>query len=552
MLKKLNPDISSIKQGLDIIEEQLTKYKLKQKDITKAMLAAEELMVSLLEHSNGTGHLQLSIRKILGDITIDISVPGQAYEFSQSLEFGVPLDSDEISLETETTIRNIILKSFVNDIKYRNHRGSNMAHITVIKSSRALLYRTMLAMLLAILAGVILKSIAPSSFNGLLDENLLTPVKTMFMNALKMIVTPVVFFSIVSCIGQFGNLSEMGKIGGKVVSFYIFTTFLATGIGIGTYFLFQPGKNTVINSAIADASSITSQELTVSLKDTIVNIVPSNIVKPFLEADMLQLIFIAVLCGIAVGLIGNYSKLLTDIFEACNELFLKITVLLVKFMPIAAFCSILSMILSTGTETLMSVLSMLGTFVIALLIMMTVYCLLMIVLARLNPVPFLKKYTPTMLQVFSMASSNAALPLNMEVCKTKLGISPKVYSLALPLGATINMDGTCIYLGIFALSLAQMYGVEITSANLVSIIISIIVLSIGAPGVPGSGMICLSVLLTQLGVPVEAVGLVMGIDPLIGILRCMSNCLGDVVASTVVAKNEKILNMDIYNNSASL
>jgi len=547
MLKKLSPDISSIRQGLDIIEERLTKYKLNRKDITKAMLAAEETMVSLLEHADGSGELQLSVRKILGDITIDISVPGQAYEFTQNLEFGVPLDSSEIGLETELTLRNIILKSFIDDLKYRNHRGRNMVRITVVKSKRALLYRTMGAMLLAIVVGVILKSLPLNSFNALLDENLLIPIKTMFMNALKMIVTPVVFFSIVSCIGQFGNLSEMGKIGGKIFSFYMLTTFIATGIGIGTYFLFQPGKNTVITSSIADASSITSQEMTISLKDTIVNIVPSNIVKPFLDADMLQLIFIAVLCGIAVGLIGNYSKLLTDIFEACNELFLKITVLLVKFMPVAAFCSILSMILSTGTETLISVLSMLGTFLVALLMMMIIYCLLMVLLGRLNPIPFLRKYTPTMLQVFSMASSNAALPLNFEVCQKKLGISPKVYSLGLPLGATINMDGTCIYLSVFSLALAQIYGVDITGGGLLSVVISIIVLSIGAPGVPGSGMICLSVLLTQLGVPVEAVGLVMGIDPLIGMLRCMSNCLGDVAASTVVAKKEKLLDMDIYN-----
>lgn len=546
MLLKLKPAASSIQKGLDAIEEQLTKYKLDKKKITKTMLAAEELMLSLLEHSDGNGDMQLSVRKILGDITIDISVPGQAYEFSEDLEFGISLDSDTISHETEITLRNIILKSFIDDIKYRNQRGRNKVRITVVKSPRALLYRTLGAMFLAIIIGVILKLLSFDTFNTMLDANLLTPIKTMFMNALKMIVTPVVFFSIVSCIGQFGNLSEMGKIGGKIVSFYLMTTFIATGLGIGVYFLFQPGNTSMANAVLADSSSITSQEMTVSLKDTIINIVPSNIVEPFLEADMLQLIFIAVLCGIAVGLIGSYSKLLTDIFEACNELFLKITVILVKFMPVAAFCSILSMILSTGPETLISILGIFGTFAFALILMMIVYCLLMIVIAGMNPIPFIKKYSPTMLQVFSMASSNAALPLNFEVCGKKLGISPKVYSLALPLGATINMDGTCIYLAVFALSLAHMYGIEITGAGILSIVISIIVLSIGAPGVPGSGMICLSVLLTQLGVPVEAVGLVMGIDPLIGMMRCMSNCLGDVVASTVVAKKENVLDMEIY------
>ena len=146
-----------------------------------------------------------------------------------------------------------------------------------------------------------------------------------------------------------------------------------------------------------------------------------------------------------------------------------------------------------------------------------------------------------------MGSSNAALPINIEACK-KLGISPKVYSLSLPLGATINMDGTCIYLSIFAFALARLCGVTIPPAALISVLISIIVLSLGAPGITGSGLVCLSVLLAQLNVPIEAVTLVMGIDPLIGMMRCMSNCLGDVAITTIVAKQEKILDIDTYKS----
>lgn len=548
MILKLKPDANGIKTALDAVQQRLEKYRLNKKEINKAMLASEELMIGLIAHAAEGAQMQVSIKKVLGDISIEISVPGEAYDFTGSLQFGVPLDTDEISHEAEETLRNIILRSFADDLKYRNRRGVNSVRLTVLRSNRAQLYYTLGAMLLAVVVGVIMKAIAPAGLNSALNSNLLVPVKTMFMNALKMVVAPVVFFSIVSCIGQFGNLSEMGKVGGKVMAFYLFTTLIATGIGIGADFLFQPGNLSMAADMAADASAITSQQISVSIKDTIVNIVPGNFVKPFLEADMLQLIFLAVICGIAAGMIGKYSRMLTDFFEACNELFLKITTLLVKFMPLAAFCSILSMILQTGTQTLLSVLSMCLVFLAALFAIMLVYCLLMVVLARLNPVPFIKKYSPTMVQVFSMASSNAALPLNMSVCDKKLGISPKVYSLSLPLGATMNMDGTCIYLGVFALALARIYGVDISGASLLSMAISIIVLSIGAPGVPGSGMICLSVLLTQLGVPVEAVGLVMGIDPLIGMMRCMSNCLGDVVACAVVAKKEGLIDMDVYRS----
>ena len=191
---------------------------------------------------------------------------------------------------------------------------------------------------------------------------------------------------------------------------------------------------------------------------------------------------------------------------------------------------------------------MLGTLIVGLLCMMAVYCLLMLVLGKINPLIFLKKYAQTMLQVFSMASSNAAIPLNMDTCEKKLGISKRVYSLSIPFGATINMDGTCVHLAVFSLALAKVYGVEITGTAILSLILSIIVLSMGAPGIPGSGLICLSVLLVQIGVPIEAVGIVMGIDSFVGMFRAMSNSLGDVAVTAIVAKSEGLMDMEVYNS----
>ncbi|MBR1635802.1 MAG: cation:dicarboxylase symporter family transporter [Lachnospiraceae bacterium] len=164
-----------------------------------------------------------------------------------------------------------------------------------------------------------------------------------------------------------------------------------------------------------------------------------------------------------------------------------------------------------------------------------------------NPLHFLKRYASSMLQVFSMGSSNAAIPVNMQACE-KMGVDKKVYCLSLPLGATLNMDGTCVYMAVFTLALARVYGIQITESSLAAMVISIIVLSMGAPGIPGSGLICLSMLLTQVGVPVEAVGLVMGIDSFVGMFRSMSNCTGDVAISILVAWLEKMLDMDKYNN----
>ena len=546
MKHKLSPNLDGLGKALEMIEEKLNQYKLDRKDIAKSLLASEEVMHALLSHAEQAEHIYLSIRRVLDEVSIEIAVQGNEFPFEKELDFRTVIDADEIGPDTERAIRGMILRSFVDDLKYRCRAGVNTVRISVVRSKRAMLYRTLGAMVLAILLGFLAKGLIPESLYLPVNDNILVPIKTMYMNALKMIVAPVVFFSIVSCIGQFSDLSEMGRIGGKTIAMYGLTTVIATLLGTGVFYLFRPGTagSFIIETGNA---SVQAQAVDISLKEMIVNIVPDNFFLPFLEAEMMQLIFLAVLCGIAVGMIGKYSRMLSELFTACNELFLKITSLIIKFMPVAVFCSFLSMILKMGTEALVSILSILGTFAVAIVLMMAVYCLLIFAFAKLNPLQFFKKYAPTMAQVFSMGSSNAALPLNIEACK-KLGVSQKVYSLSLPLGATMNMDGTCIYLSVFALALTRLCGIAIPPATLVSVLISIIVLSVGAPGIPGSGLVCLSVLLAQLNVPIEAVALVMGVDSLLGMMRCASNCLGDVAVSTIVAKQERILDVDAYKS----
>lgn len=547
MKYKFSADNNGLAKALEIIEKKLKDYKLDQKDINKNILASEEVMHALLGHAEEAEYIQLRVRRILDEISIEISVPGT--EFLLEKEFGLEtaVSFEDIDPDAERAIRGMILKSFADDLKYRHRTGMNTIRIIVSRFKRVMLLGTLGAIVLAVVLGFLTKSLIPETAYLAVNDNILAPIKTMYMNMLKLIVAPVVFFSIVSCIGQLSDLSEIGRIGGKTIATYCFTTVIATLLGAGSFYLFRPGSLGSLTFESADAV-VQAQSINMSFKDLIINIVPDNFVKPFLEAEMIQLIFLAVLCGVAVGMIGNYSRILNDLFAACNELFLKIASLIIKLMPLAVFCSIFSMILKTGTDALISVLGIVGTFVAAIAFMILCYCVLIAALARLNPITFFRKYAPTMLQVFSMGSSNAALPLNIESCN-KLGVSQKVYSLSLPLGATLNMDGTCIYLSVFALSLARLYGIVIPPAALMSVLVSIVVLSVGAPGIPGSGMVCLSVILTQLNVPLEAVAVVMGIDPIMGMIRCVNNCLGDVAVSTIVAKQEGLLDIETYKSA---
>lgn len=535
----------------EFVQNGLEEYGLEAKAVIKGTLVAEEAIASLVAHAEKNGTLRVNVRKFAGSITVEMSAPGSDYSLTDAMtEADVILDSD-VGEEMLESIRNIMLTSLADGLKFSHKNGYNNIRITIERNRRRFLYLTLAALIAGTLVGVVLSLAGPDAVNGALNGYILTPVKTMYINALKIIVAPVVFFSIVTCISGFSDLNELGRIGGRTTLMYLFTTLIAVAVGAGSYYLFRPGTDGGAAAAAAAASGPAApagEDVELSAIDMIVDIVPSNFVRPFLENNMAQLIFLAVLCGIAVGMIGKYSEVLIQIFEALNELFMKITAMIIRLMPVAVFCSMSSMVIDLGVKTILSIFGMFATFLFGLACMLIIYIILMILIGRLDPRPFIRKYAPVMLQIFSMASSNASIPLNMEVCDKKLGVSSKVYSLSIPLGATLNMDGTCVQLMVFALALAKVYGVTVTGSALLMMAFTVVILSMGAPGIPGAGVICLSVLLEQLGVPTEAVGLVMGIGPLIGMFLCMCNCTGDTVITTIVAKSVGELDVEKYNS----
>lgn len=222
--------------------------------------------------------------------------------------------------------------------------------------------------------------------------------------------------------------------------------------------------------------------------------------------------------------------------------------MIARCIPAAVFCSVSLLVIELGGGSLLSVLGAGLTHVLITLCMLCVYGILVLVMARLNPLTFFRKNWEGMLTSFTLCSSSASMPTNLRTCTDKLGISPKVCNFSIPLGATVNMDGTCIYLCVMGLFLARAYGVSVPLSSLFSIAVTIVLLSLGAPGVPGSALVCMSVVLTALNVPVEAIGLIIAIDPLLDMFITMSNTTGDVMAALVVARTEKLLDLEKYKS----
>lgn len=406
--------------------------------------------------------------------------------------------------------------------------------------------KTLIALLAAIILGLLLRFLGSSGFNAAVDEYLLTPLKTMFLSALKLVVVPVVFFMISSSVAGISDLKVYGRIGARVLGLYLLTSVAAICMGMGISALLQPSAGVTMELGSA---TYTSEVTEVSLMDTLVGIVPSNILSPFLNADMIQIIFLALLLGIGVGLLEAETDrgMLRQGLELMNRLFLKISSLVLRLIPVGTFCAVALLILEIDGGMLLSLLKLIGAVLAGAGGMMVLYGLLFGAMTRKNPLKLMKKCIPNYMSFALLCSTSAVMPQTLDTCTNRLGIDPEVSSFSMPLGSTMNMDGACIYLTVSALFLAGLYGVDVTPAMLVKLGFTTLLLSVGAPPIPGAGFICLSILVMQLGIPMESIGFLLGIDQVMSMCRTVVNGAGDITVTAIVAHNEGRMDTELFD-----
>ena len=546
--KQIPYDIQCVPDGVSFIQSSLEECGSERKSIIRMLLLTEELLVKLIgsQTKESEGSVWIQVTSIFGETRIRIWGKGEKLEIPESMTSLADADDPE----AEEVIRNIVLKAYQDnlDMKYRN--GINTVSIRVTASRYRQLLLTLGAMVLGIFTGIILKMFVPQTFTAILSDDLFSPVSTMFLNAVKFVVAPLVFFSIASCIGDYGDMKALGRIGGKVIGTYFFTSLLAVFLGAGIYGIFRIG-DPALAGAVTDAASSAIEKSTAvstSAKDMIMGIIPSDIITPFLNMDMLQVIFIAFLLGFTTKKIGQYSETFRTALNTGNAVFSQATAIIISFMPLSVFCSMAKMIISLDIKNLLKLLTWPATIYFADILMICVYGLLLLIVGRLNPVTFFRKFSPAMLSAFTMASSSATIPVSIEICKDRLGIAKKVYSFSIPLGATINMDGSCITQMISALFMAKIFGVPMTMSLVFSMALTIFVLSVGAPGVPGGALVSIALLLPQYGIPVEGISLIMGLYSLVGMMQTCVNVTGDATVTTIVAKSEGLMDMEKFKN----
>ena len=397
------------------------------------------------------------------------------------------------------------------------------------KKKMSLAMQIFIALVLAIAAGLLLQKHAQFA------ETYIKPFGTIFLNLLKCIVVPIVLFSIMCGIISMRDIKKVGAIGLKTVVYYMCTTAFAITIGLIGGNLFKKMFPVI---ATTDLSYQVGEKT--SLMDTIVNIFPSNFISPMAEANMLQVIVMALLIGFAIILVGEEKN--TRIITACNDLndvFMKCMEMILKLSPIGVFCLLCPVVAANGATIIGSLaMVLLAAYVCYIVHAVVVYSFAVKTIGGISPLTFFKEMLPAIMFAFSSASSVGTLPINME-CTEKLGTSREIASFILPLGATINMDGTAIYQGVCAIFIASCYGIHLTLPQMLTIIFTATLASIGTAGVPGAGMVMLAMVLTSVGLPVDGIALVAGVDRIFDMGRTTVNITGDASCCVIVSNLEK-------------
>jgi Na+/H+-dicarboxylate symporter len=377
--------------------------------------------------------------------------------------------------------------------------------------------------------------------NGLFDT-----VGQLFLTALKMLVMPLVFFSLVSGVLGIGDIRKLGSIGVKSFALYMLTTALAITVAIGVALMVKPGSGV---EGVVSGSSFTTKEAP-PLSDVLVNIIPSNVVEAFASGNMLQIIFFSILFGISLLMVGSKSQRIVEGIEVVNEAMMKMVTIVMSVAPYAVFALLAKAMANLGFSLLLTLIEYVVVLVAVLLLhLFGTLMVLFKLFSGLSIKHFLEKIRNAQIFAFSTASSNATIPVTLRSVTQRMGVDNSVASFSVPFGATINMDGTAIMQGVATVFIAHVYGIELGLTEYMTVILMSVLASIGTAGVPGVGLIMLSMVFVQVGLPVEGIGLILGVDRLLDMLRTSVNVTGDAVVSCVVGKSENALDVKVFNDA---
>ncbi len=410
----------------------------------------------------------------------------------------------------------------------------------------SLTMKVLIGMALGLLVGIAINTVNVPFIDEHIVNGLFAMVGKMFVNALKMLVVPLVIFSLICGVTGIGDIRVLGRVGGKSFVLYLFTTAVAIAVAISIAILIGPGAG--FDMTGVDTSGVAGKEAP-TVWAVFAGIVPTNPIAAFANGEMLQIIFYVIIIGIAALMLGDKSRSFVEGCEYMNELMMKVVGIVMAFAPYGVFCLIAKTFAQQGIDLFLPVIAYVLTLVAALLLHLFGTLMIMLkVFSGLSPITFMKKIRPAQIFAFSTASSNATIPVTFRCVTQRIGADNSVASFTVPFGATINMDGTAIMQGVATVFLANVYGIDLGVAGYLTVIAMAVLASIGTAGVPGVGLVMLTMVLAQVGLPIEGIAIILGVDRLMDMIRTAVNITGDAVVSTIVAKGEGKLDLAVFND----
>ena len=419
------------------------------------------------------------------------------------------------------------------------------------KKKLGLTTKIFVALILGAIFGVVLCYAVPSGHikDDIIVEGVLYIVGQGFVRLMKMLVVPLVFCSLVCGSMAIGDTKKLGTVGVRTLAFYLATTALAVTVALTIGNMIEPGVGLDMSAIQSNAAEVQTMEAT-SMAQTILNIIPDNPIGALANGEMLQIIVFALIIGVILAKLGEKAETVSNFFSQFNDIMMEMTMMVMSLAPIGVFCLISRTFATIGFSAFIP----LAKYMIGVLLALAIQCFgvylgMLKIFTGLNPVKFIKNFFPVMAFAFSTATSNATIPMSIDTLAKKMGVSKKISSFTIPLGATINMDGTAIMQGVAVVFAAQAFGINLDIMDYITVIGTATLASIGTAGVPSVGLVTLTMVFNSVGLPVEAIGLIMGIDRILDMARTAVNITGDAVCTTIVAKQNNALDVEVFKNS---
>lgn len=420
------------------------------------------------------------------------------------------------------------------------------------KKKIGLTSKIFISLIVGMIFGIFLCYGVPSSHikNDIIIKGVLYVVGQGFIKLMKMLVVPLVFCSLVCGSMAIGDTKKLGTVGIRSLIFYLATTAVAISVAISIGNIINPGTGLDMSLIEAGSSQIESIPEPTSISETLLNIIPDNPIHSLASGNILQIIVFALIVGIILAKLGDRTETISNFFSEFNEVMMQMTMMVMNIAPIGVFC----LISKTFAEIGFSAFIPLAKYMLAVFLALGVQCFvvylgLLKIFTGLSPIKFIKNFFPVMAFAFSTATSNATIPMSIDTLAKKMGVSKRISSFTIPLGATINMDGTAIMQGVAVVFAAQAFGIDLEIVDYLTVIGTATLSSIGTAGIPSVGLVTLTMVFNSVGLPVEAIGLIMGIDRILDMTRTAVNITGDAVCTTIVAHQNKAIDRDVFNRS---